>query len=146
MKLGIIALFAALVMMAVPAWAGPFTCGPNGDDDSDTVCNDFDNCSQEANLDVSGAGGCDTDSDGYGGICDGDLNNDGLVSVADFTIVWLTQFGLGSDGGTGSDMNCDTLVSVSDFTIQWLAQFALPGSPGPSGLSCAGTPPCAGSN
>jgi hypothetical protein len=135
-----IALFAALVMMATPVWAGAPDCD-DGDDDSDSVCNSKDNCLTDANH---GALGCDTDSDGYGNVCDGDFDNDGFVVAGDFTALWLPEFIIGFDSGIGTDMDCDGFVVAGDFTGLWLSQFAL-GTPGPSGLSCAGTVGCGAS-
>jgi hypothetical protein len=144
MKIGMIALTAALLMLAIPAWAGaPGPCDLNPtDSDSDTVCDDADNCLDIINVGVSG---CDTDDDGYGNVCDGDFDNNGLVSSGDFTAFWLSDFTGGSgDQGTGTDMDCNGLVSSGDFTAFWLPQFA--GGLGASGLSCAGTSGCSSSS
>jgi hypothetical protein len=139
MKIGMIALFAALVMMAAPVWAGAPDCD-SGDTDSDGVCNPKDNCLVLANA---GASGCDTDSDGYGNLCDGDFDQDGFVTAGDFTSIWLGDFSPGGlDTGTGTDMDCDGFVTAGDFTGPFIAQFTGGGLPGPSGLSCAGTAGC----
>jgi hypothetical protein len=137
MKVGMIALTAALMMLAMPAWAGPADpCGTNPTDtDSDTVCDALDNCSAIA------GGQCDSDSDGYGNPCDGDFNQDGFVTGVDFSPVFLAAFAAGVDSGAGEDMNCDNFVTGVDFSPSFLNQFAA-GVPGPSGLACAGTAPC----
>lgn len=48
------------------------------DSDKDGVDDFSDNCAVDANADQR-----DTDGDGYGNVCDADLNNDGIVSVRD---------------------------------------------------------------
>lgn len=138
MKVGMIALTAALVMLAAPAWAGPpDPCIANPTDtDSDTICDAADNCSG-----LASAFTCDTDSDGYGNPCDGDFNSNNVTSIADFTVLFLPDLVSGSDTGIGSDMNCGGTVSISDFTILFIPQL-IKGFPGPSGIACAGTTPC----
>jgi hypothetical protein len=137
MKVGMIALIAALMMLAVPAWAGPADpCGSHPEDmDSDGICDALDNCKLLAVVT------CDTDSDGYGNHCDGDFDQSGFVTAADFGGIWLVDFGIGLDQGTGTDMDCSGFVTAGDFGSLWLPQFTL-GTPGPSGLACAGTVPC----
>jgi hypothetical protein len=137
MKVGMIALTAALMMLAMPAWAGPADpCGSVPvDTDSDTVCDPLDNCSE-----LAGAPSCDTDSDGYGNPCDGDFNNDGVVASVDFTAHFVPQFIAGTDAN-GEDMDCGGTVGANDFTVYFVPQF-VSGTVGPSGLACAGTAPC----
>ncbi len=73
MKVGMIALTAALLMLAMPAWAGPTDqCAGSPDSDSDTVCDAVDNCK---NVPNAGTMGCDDDWDGYGNKCDADSTN-----------------------------------------------------------------------
>jgi hypothetical protein len=138
MKVGMIALTAALMMLAMPAWAGPADpCGSHpSDGDSDTVCDLLDNCSAAA-----GVPSCDTDQDGYGNPCDGDFDNDLVVAVPDFTSYFIPAFVSGAGSGAGEDMDCDTVVAVPDFTGYFIPQF-VGGAPGPSGLACAGTVTC----
>jgi hypothetical protein len=136
MKVGMIALTAALLMLAWPAWAGPGDpCDGTPDTDGDTVCDAQDNC-----IDIpNNPPGCDTDCDGYGNMCDGDFNSDMFVNGIDFGL-FFPDFLADSDSGIGSDMNCDTFVNGIDFGL-FFPQF-LQGVPGASGLSCAGTADC----
>jgi hypothetical protein len=141
MKIGMIALTAALLMFALPAWAGPVDpCGTAtlADADSDTVCDALDNCSA-----LTGGVGptCDTDQDGYGNQCDGDFDQSNSVIPSDFTDYFLPDFLAATDSGVGTDMDCSGAVIPSDFTDYFLPQY-LSAFPGPSGLWCAGTPNC----
>jgi hypothetical protein len=112
------------------------------DTDGDGVIDCADNCIGVANASPND---CDTDMDGYGNACDGDFDNGGFprVNAADFTGPFLTDLGTGTDSGVGTNMSCDGFpaVSATDFTTYFLPQFTA-GSPGPSGLACAGTVPC----
>jgi hypothetical protein len=78
------------------------------DTDQDGVQDSQDNCINIANPDQR-----DTDGDGYGNLCDGDLNNDGNVSVGDLQ-VFRTRFGT-----TDSDADFDGngWVSIGDLNI-----------------------------
>jgi hypothetical protein len=138
MKVGMIALTAALMMLAMPAWAGPADpCGSHpSDGDSDTVCDLLDNCSAAA-----GVASCDTDQDGYGNPCDGDFDGDNVTGLVDFTAAFIPEFVAGVDSGIGTDMDCDTVVGLVDFTVYFIPNFVF-GFPGPSGLACAGAPTC----
>ena len=138
MKVGMIALTAALMMLAMPAWAGPADpCGSHPvDTDSDTVCDALDNCSVD-----NGVPTCDTDTDGYGNPCDGDFGNDGAVGISDFATHFIPDFVAATDAGRGTDMDCSGAVGISDFSTYFIPQF-VQALPGPSGLACAGTIPC----
>ena len=110
----------------------------NSDEDDDGIANASDNC-RELPQDVGQD--CDTDQDGYGNMCDGDFDNDAFTSASDFSI-WNTDFTTtGLDSGRGTDMNCDGYVDGSDWPF-FSVQYTSSGSPGPSGLACAGTSPC----
>ena len=130
MALGLVSMLAALGL----AYAS--LAGPRGDDDFDGIGNLSDNCVQAANPTQ-----CDTDLDGYGNRCDGDFDNNKLVTAADFGLTFLPDFKKGKDGGKGTDMDCNGLVTAADFGGSFLPQFKQ-GKPGPSALSCAGTIPC----
>jgi hypothetical protein len=104
--------------------------------DNDGVSDAADNCSV-----VSNPTQIDADADGFGNFCDGDFDNDGVVGIQDFVAIRRT-FGesAGSPGFIpGADMDGDGIVAIADF-IRWLRVFG--NAPGPSGLACAGTPPC----
>jgi len=133
MKVGVLSLMVSFLLAAglpLVAMAGT----PVMDTDNDGIVDTLDNCVTKPNA---GALFCDTDGDGYGNACDSDLNNDGQTAGVDFTL-----FGQ-NFGSTGSpniaDGNCDNQVLGLDFTF-FGQNFGKP--PGPSGLSCAGTPPC----
>jgi hypothetical protein len=140
MKVGILAtLFAGLLLVGLPLTS---MAGPAPDTDGDGVPDVIDNCKLVSNA---APDDCDTDSDGYGNICDCDYTTPGpggtgtdyLCGGPDFGL-FLADFG-GADGGTGTDQNCDGLVGGPDFGL-FLGGFG--GAPGPSGLSCAGSVPC----
>ena len=106
------------------------------DDDGDGVCNEVDNC-----LDVSNPNQVDSNQDGYGNLCDTDLNDDNAVGVPDFN-EFRSVFGLScSDPGydADADFHSDCAIGVPDFNI-FRTYFG--GPPGPSGYACAGTIPC----
>ena len=116
--------------------------GSSPDSDSDGVPDAFDNCSSTANGPLLAAPAtCNTqqdyDSDGYGQPCDSDINNDGGVGLDDVNAVLGAQ---GAGAGNASDLNCDGGVGLDDANVVLGSQGS---TPGPSGLSCAGTgSPC----
>ncbi len=92
------------------------------DSDGDGVIDTWDNCTLTSNPDQR-----DTDGDGYGSICDPDLNNDGVVEYADYLLLgWKWQ---SADANT--DLDGDGLVSWGDLLILFNRFF---GAPGPSGV------------
>jgi Tol biopolymer transport system component len=106
------------------------------DADSDTVIDLADNCTLQVNptqLDANG--------DGYGDICDADLNNSGTVTTADFGLLRsvLNQAAGSSATAAAADLNGSGTVTTADFAI---LRARLNTAPGPSGLTCAGTVPC----
>jgi hypothetical protein len=105
------------------------------DTDHDGIADDLDNC-----LMVPNPTQVDSDQDGYGNICDGDLNNNGVVNTQDFGIL-RTHLGAVSTapGYDIADLNANGAVNTQDFGI---FRNLLGSAPGPSGLSCAGTAPC----
>jgi len=105
------------------------------DSDGDGVGDGQDNCKF-----VSNATQCDSDHDGFGNRCDGDLNNNGSTNAFD-TPLFRAQIGLPSVAPTYNvaDLNCNGSVNSFDTPIFRSLQ-GLP--PGPSGLTCAGTIPC----
>jgi hypothetical protein len=115
-------------------WGG----GGVPDRDQDGVPNDDDFCSLDAAAPYPF--GCDTDRDGIGNACDGDLNNDGAQDFNDIPI-FMADLGDGIDDGVGSDANCDGSVDYADIG-PFTALITDTGVPGPSGLDCAGTAPC----
>jgi hypothetical protein len=106
------------------------------DADADLVPDSRDNCSA-----LGDTGQLDSNADGYGNPCDGDFSNDGVVGAPDFATLVGS---LGSNEGTPNwdpalDMSGDGNVGAPDFNL-FYPQLTLP--PGPSGLTCAGAPPC----
>ncbi len=98
------------------------------DMDGDGVSDTMDNCTLVANPSQ-----LDTDGDGYGNICDPDLNNDGVVGFIDYAS--LTSAFLSSPGDPNwnpdADLNGDNMVSFADIAVYPLYFL---GAPGPSGL------------
>jgi hypothetical protein len=106
------------------------------DTDLDGLLDPLDNCRL-----VSNPTQLDADQDGYGNICDADLNNSGTVTTADFG---LLRSVLGQSASlnaltAAADMNGSGTVTTADFG---LLRARLGTAPGPSGLACAGTIPC----
>ena len=101
---------------------------PNTDADADGVIDDGiiddvvvqDNCILVANADQR-----DTNGDGYGNICDPDLDNNLIVNVADLALLKSVFFRPDPD----ADLNGDGIVNVADLAIM-KKLFFLP--PGPS--------------
>jgi beta-glucanase (GH16 family) len=98
------------------------------DTDGDAVLNYLDNCTQQAN-----ATQVDSDNDGFGNRCDGDMNNNGSVNGQD-TVLFRQQLGQPSTPPTynSADLNANGAVNAQDTALyrQLLGQ-----PPGPSGLS-----------
>ena len=94
------------------------------DTDDDGIDDSVDNCTLVANPAQR-----DTDVDGYGNFCDGDLNNDLFVNFADLALFktnWLVA------GDLDTDINGDGLTNFGDLALikgMFLA------APGPSGLA-----------
>jgi hypothetical protein len=99
-----------------------FQATPAPDADADGVPDSLDNCRLVANADQY-----DADHDGYGNICDADLNNSGLVTSADFTILRAKI----NTADPVADLNHSGLVTSADFT---LLRPRINSAPGPSGL------------
>lgn len=106
------------------------------DEDGDGVGNVCDNCLANENEDQR-----DSDLDGFGNLCDTDFSGDGVVGTPDW--VMLQGGFLSRDGdpkySEHLDVNGDGTIGTPD-VVQLLGDFG--GAPGPSGMSCAGTPPC----
>jgi len=93
---------------------------PAPDTDGDGVPDDQDNCTLVANPDQR-----DTNSDGYGNLCDPDLNNDGIVNFGDLAAmkaVWLTADADADLDDSGS-VNFGDLARLKSMWLQ---------APGPS--------------
>lgn len=102
------------------------------DADQDQIAAGEDNCTLVANP-----GQLDTDGDGFGKLCDGDLNQRGLTTATDFN---LLRSGINLSAGTSAlcaaaDMNGSGLVTSIDFN---LLRARLNLQPGPSGVCTHG--------
>ncbi|MEK9133862.1 MAG: dockerin type I domain-containing protein, partial [Pseudomonadota bacterium] len=94
----------------------------NPDTDGDGVKDGIDTCTLKTNSDQR-----DTDGDGFGNMCDPDLNNDGIVNDTDTAIMKSRFYTTDPD----ADLNGDGAVNTGDLAILK----SLNGKPpGPSGL------------
>jgi photosystem II stability/assembly factor-like uncharacterized protein len=91
------------------------------DTDWDGILDTLDNCSLVANPNQR-----DTDGDGYGNACDGDLNNSGIVNFADLAL-FRAAFGTAN---ANADFDGNGTVNFADLA-RFRAMFGLP--PGPAG-------------
>ena len=103
--------------------------------DGDNVANTLDNCTLLANPSQ-----VDSNHDGFGNRCDGDLNNDGFTNAFD-TPLYRAQLGQPSVPPTYNAADIDANWFVNAFDTP-LYRALLGSPPGPSGLPCAGTVPC----
>jgi len=103
------------------------------DTDNDGIIDSEDNC-----VDVYNPDQRDTNQDGYGNICDPDLDNDGDVTSDDGDIV-EAAYGLTPESpewDSDTDLNGDDIIDMSDVII-WSDMYGDP--PGPSyGLNADG--------
>jgi hypothetical protein len=99
------------------------------DADGDGVPDALDNCTLVSNPDQ-----LDADADGYGNICDADLNNSGSVTTADYGLLRsvLGQLASSSPTAAAADMNGSGSVTTADYG---LLRARLGSPPGPSGLA-----------
>ena len=101
------------------------------DTDSDGIADVSDNCTLVPNgfllPDDGGNSQRDTNNDGFGNVCDADLNNDNVVNVIDLGLLRNVFFQADED----ADLNGDGVVNIVDLGLL-RAQFF--GPPGPAGL------------
>lgn len=95
------------------------------DTDNDGVLDDVDNC-----LEVENAGQLDSDSDGFGNACDGDLDNNCFTN---FTDLGLFGDAFGSPGDNPADFDGSGFVNFDDLGI-FGSLFGTP--PGPAATEC----------
>jgi DMSO reductase family type II enzyme heme b subunit len=132
MKYNLSALACGLLLAVGLSLAA--TAQPIPDADSDGVPDSQDNCMLQQNAPQG-----DTDLDGYGNACDGDFDNDGIVFGTDFNLFMQHSNTSAPTYDEQYDLDCDDIVFGTDFN---LFKQLFNGPPGPSGLPCAGTPPC----
>ncbi len=96
--------------------------GVDADSDLDGIPDAGDNCSAVVNPNQR-----DTDSDGYGNLCDADLNNSGYVDNVDLALFRQRFITVDAD----ADLNGDNVVNNIDLAL-FKQRFLSP--PGPSGL------------
>jgi hypothetical protein len=98
------------------------------DTDGDGVFDPVDNCTLVVN-----ASQLDADGDGYGNICDADLNNSGAVTAADYSILRsvIGQPAGSSPTAASADLNGSGTVTAADYAI---LRSRIGSVPGPSGL------------
>ncbi len=106
----------------------PTDCG-SPDTDGDGVIDSEDNCTLVANADQR-----DTNGDGYGNICDADLDDDCVVDITD---AGLMAGAIGCSPGSpawceDADLNGDGVVDATDVAVLQAAIFT---APGPSGIT-----------
>ena len=93
------------------------------DADGDLIADAADNCQLVSNADQR-----DTNADGFGNVCDPDLDNNGVVNFADIS-QFVPEFGTVNMGDP--DFNGDGVVNFIDYVL--FANFFLQ-PPGPSGI------------
>jgi hypothetical protein len=108
------------------------------DSDGDGAPDPVDNCTLVPNN-TGATAQCDGDGDGYGNVCDGDLNQSGLVTADDYTVLRNAL----NTAHPAADLNCSGMVNASDYTI---LRGLLNAPPGPSGLTPDLTAPGAPTN
>jgi len=93
-------------------WASCDSCGT--DSDGDLISDNADNCLEVANFEQS-----DSDGDGYGDLCDGDLNNDGSTNTLDLNLYKLTHRSAAGDANynVDADFNSDGVINTLDLNI-----------------------------
>jgi hypothetical protein len=109
--------------------SGTIERGFGPDADADGVLDTEDNCPLVANgpliPDAGGNSQRDTNGDGYGNVCDADLNNDGTVNINDLAALKSVFLTMDPD----ADFNGDGRVNILDLAIM-KSMFLQP--PGPS--------------
>ena len=93
-----------------------------GDADGDGVLDNADNCTEVANADQR-----DSNGDGYGNVCDPDLDGSGIVNFADVGLMKAVIF----TSDANADLDGDGIVNFRDVGILKAFIFR---PPGPSGI------------
>ena len=103
-----------------------------GDVDGDAVLDDTDNCTLMPNTQQR-----DTNNNGYGNVCDGDLDGDGLINWDDINrSYWYFGTATDSSYNPDADINGDDRVDATDTNLIKTMMNAT-GMPGPSAVAGA---------
>ena len=93
------------------------------DSDGDEIADNLDNCVLMMNgpalPDAGGNIQLDTNSDGFGNLCDGDLNNDGSTNALDLNLYKLAHRTSAGDANynADADFNGDGVINTLDLNI-----------------------------
>ncbi len=123
--------------VACPDFDNDDLCNGVDDSDADGVVDASDNCLLAPNgpliPDAGNNSQLDANGDGYGNLCDADINGSGLVTVNDYTRLRnvLNQPASFNADAAACDLNGSGMVTVVDYTI---LRNALNRPPGPSGI------------
>jgi uncharacterized membrane protein len=117
---------ATLLSCAFVLVSGAGTPPCPADADSDGVCDNVDHC-----LGIANAAQNDADSDGYGNICDTDVDNNCVTGSSDISAV-ISAFG--TPAPTPYDVDDNGVTGSSDIS-KVISSFGV--VPGPSGNPCA---------
>lgn len=109
--------------------AGTLTFTRRVDSDSDGVSDTTDNCTLVANPDQ-----LDSNGDGFGNICDPDLDNDGIVTFADYAMLTSGFLAVPGDANWNPDADLDGDNAITFADIALFPPYFL-SVPGPSGLA-----------
>ncbi|MFK8016523.1 MAG: dockerin type I repeat-containing protein [Gammaproteobacteria bacterium] len=94
------------------------------DEDADGIADAIDNC-----LEVPNTTQRDSNDDGVGNICDGDLNNDNIVNISDLSLLRAQFFT--DEASPDADLDGDGAVALSDLAVMRGLFFKPPGPVGP---------------
>ncbi len=103
-------------------WMLPTAIAGDTDTDSDGISDAVDNCLNTPNADQR-----DTNSDGFGNLCDPDLDNNGTVDFTDLSLLKAVFFTADAD----ADLDDSGTVDFPDLSIMKSFFF---GQPGPTGV------------
>jgi hypothetical protein len=133
-----VALRSSRCLVAASAVAICFAVGSAfaADEDADGIDDRADDCIDVANPDQR-----DTDRDGFGNACDPDFDGDGAVGSADFVAVERAFGSRAGDPAYSADLDLDGDGRIGRRELLHVSR-RFGAAPGPSGLECAGEPPC----
>lgn len=118
----------ALALLFASTLLAPGADAQAADTDLDGIDDLVDNC-----VDIANADQRDSDGDGYGSVCDGDLDGDLDVDASDLDLMKSVFYGTDAD----ADMDGNGIVDFQDLGLM-AAQWG--GAPGPKGPFCPVVP------